>query len=75
MKDSIEVALPVLTVITGIWRSDKRLDSLESRLDRMEDKITSRIDRVDESLHRFYRELGEHDGRLQALERVEGPSQ
>ena len=61
-------------------RMESRMDKLESSLNRVEAALSTRIDRVEAALSTriermqadlivFYRDLGKHDGRLDALER------
>ena len=68
--------LPTITALVGIiltlrstdrleHRMEDKFDSVESRFDRVE----SRLDRLEADLRQFYRTLGQHDSRLDSLEK------
>jgi hypothetical protein len=72
----IAVGLPTLTVLVGMFLNQRSFDRLEgqvgSRMDRIEarlDRIEARLDRIEADLREFYRTLGQHDARLDNLER------
>ena len=75
--------LPTITVLLGILLAqraaeklekridgvDKRTDSLEQRFDRRFDRVESRLDRIEADLREFYRTIGQHETRLDTLEK------
>jgi hypothetical protein len=72
----LALGLPTLTVLVGIFLNQRSFDRLESslggRMGRIEarlDHIESRLDRIEADLREFYRTLGQHDARLDNLER------
>jgi hypothetical protein len=72
----IAVGLPTLTVLVGIFLSQRSFDRLESsfgsRMDRIDarlDRIEARLDRVEADLREFFRTIGQHDARLDNVER------
>jgi len=74
--------LPTITVLIGILLSqrstdklekridgvDKRIDSLEQRIDSRFNRVESRLDRIVADLREFYRTIGQHEIRMDALE-------
>ena len=65
-----------LTVLLGIFLNQRAIDRLEnslgSRIDRLEarmDKFEARLDRLEADLREFYRTLGQHDARIDGLEK------
>lgn len=68
--------LPTITVLVGILlaqrstdKLEKRTDALEQRIDQRFDRVESRLDRIEADLREFYRTIGQHDSRLDALEK------
>lgn len=80
MQLYIVVGLPTLTVLVGIFLNQRAFDRLEgslgSRIDRVEgslgsrmDRLEARLDRIEADLRQFFRTLGQHDARLDNLEK------
>ena len=65
----IAAGLPTLTILVSIWRTDKRLDGIDARLDHLKVRLEGRIDRVADTLHEIHLMLGRHDARLDSLEK------
>ena len=72
----IVVGLPTLTVLVGMFLNQRSFDRLESslgaRMDRIEsrmDRLEARLDRIEADLREFFRSLGQHDARLDNLEK------
>lgn len=42
---------------------------LSTRIDTMGTRLDGRIDRISDDMRQFYRTLGQHDGRLDAVEK------
>jgi len=75
--------LPTITVLIGILLSqrstdklekridgvDKRIDSLEQRIDSRFNRVESRLDRIEADLREFFRTVGQHEIRMDALEK------
>ena len=68
--------LPTITVLIGILLSqrsveklEKRMDGMEQRTDRRFDRLESRLDRIEAHLREFYRTIGQHEVRMDALEK------
>jgi hypothetical protein len=68
--------LPTVTVLLGILLSQRSVDKLEKRIDGFEQRtevrfshVESRLDRIEVDLREFYRTIGQHDSRLDALEK------
>jgi uncharacterized membrane-anchored protein YhcB (DUF1043 family) len=75
--------LPTITVLIGILLSqrstdklekridgvDKRIDSLEQRIDSRFNRVESRLDRIEADLREFYRTIGQHEIRMDTLEK------
>jgi hypothetical protein len=57
----LSIGIPTFTVLLGIWRSDKRFDTIESRLNVIE-----------ADLRRFYQTLGQHDEAISILKNKAG---
>ena len=72
----IVVGLPTLTVLVGMFINQRSFDRLESqvgsRMDQLGsrlDRLEARLDRIKADLREFYRTLGQHDARLDNLEK------
>ena len=72
----LALGLPTLTVLVGIYLNQRSFDRLESglgsRMDRLDsrmDRIEARLDRIEADLREFYPSLGQHDARLDNLEK------
>jgi hypothetical protein len=72
----IVVGLPTLTVLVGMFIHQRSFDRLESqvgsRMDQLGsrmDRLEARLDRIKADLREFYRTLGQHDARLDNLEK------
>ncbi|MGA3263557.1 MAG: hypothetical protein ABSC47_05875 [Terracidiphilus sp.] len=72
----IVVGLPTLTVLVGMFLNQRSFDRLEgqvgSRMDQLGsrmDRLEARLDRIESDLREFYRTLGQHDARLDNLEK------
>jgi len=79
----VAAGLPTIMALIGIllaqrstdrlekrmYTSDRRVDSLEQRMERRFDRIESRLDRIEADLREFYRTIGQHETRLDALEK------
>jgi hypothetical protein len=61
----IAAGLPTMTVLVGILLNQRSSVLLERRMDRIE----ARLDRIEADLREFYRTLGQHDARLDNLEK------
>jgi hypothetical protein len=75
MHDTITVGLPILAILFGILLNQRAVDKLEAKVDRLEARmetcfsvIQSRLDRMQADLTQFYRILGDHGPRIDALE-------
>ena len=69
MQLYIAVGLPTLTVLVGMFLNQRSFDRLESRLGSRIDRLEARLDRIEADLREFYRTLGQHDARLDNLEK------
>ena len=78
MHDALTIGIPVLAILFGIlWnqqglrdlRNDmtSRFNSADARLDRVQSEVNGRLDRMQADLSQFYRTLGQHDAKLEAL--------
>ena len=68
--------LPTITVLLGILlaqrstdKLEKRTDTLEQRIDQRFNRVESRLDRIEADLREFYRTIGQHETRMDALEK------
>jgi hypothetical protein len=61
----IAAGLPTMAVLVGILVNQRALDRMERRMDRIE----ARLDRIEADLREFYRVLGQHQARLDNLEK------
>jgi uncharacterized protein (DUF885 family) len=64
-------------------RLESRIDRLQTeinrvqretdmRMDRMQSELTARMDRIQADLAQFFRELGRHDAKIEAIEKKMG---
>jgi hypothetical protein len=65
----LALGLPTSTVLVGIYLNQRSFDRLESGLGSRMDRLESRLDRIEGDLREFYRTLGQHDARLDNLEK------
>jgi hypothetical protein len=76
MQTALTIAVPSFVIILGILynnhglnRLETRMDKLESRMDKSFDHLDAQIDGLRNDIKEFYRTIGQHDARLDALER------
>jgi F0F1-type ATP synthase membrane subunit b/b' len=65
----IVVGLPTLTILVGMFLNQRAFDRLENSLGGRMDRLEARLDRIEADLREFYRTLGQHEARLDNLER------
>jgi len=65
----IAVGLPTVMVLVGIFLNQRSFDRLESSLGGRMDRLEARLDRIEADLREFFRTLGQHDARLDNLEK------
>jgi uncharacterized membrane-anchored protein YhcB (DUF1043 family) len=53
-------------------RMDRMQTELNGRMDRMQTELNDRMDRMQADLSQFYRDLGHHDAKIEALEKKAG---
>jgi len=61
----IAAGLPTVMVLVGILLNQRSADRLEHRSDRIE----TRLERIESDLREFYRTLGQHDAKIENLEK------
>jgi len=80
MHDVLIVGVPLLMILAGLFFNNRAISEMRSKLKaeirdlRIEmrqgfEKANDRFNRVDDRLTDIYRIVGEHEGRLQAVER------
>jgi len=76
MHDVLIVGVPLLMILAGLFFNNRAISDLKSEskdvraeIRDMRIETRARFDRVDDRLTDIYRIIGEHEGRLQALER------
>jgi hypothetical protein len=76
MHDFLIVSVPLLTILAGLFFNNRAISELKAEIkdlgtEMRQDfgKLNDRFNRVDDRLTDFYRIIGEHEGRLQAIER------
>jgi chromosome segregation ATPase len=72
----LAMAAPTLAVLLGVYFNQRSLDRREGRLsgridglERRMDRLEARLDRIAADLREFYRTLGQHEARLDNLEK------
>jgi TolA-binding protein len=50
-------------------KMESRFAQVDARIDRMQGEIDARLDRMQADLSQFYRDLGDHGARIDALEK------
>jgi hypothetical protein len=72
----LAAGLPTISVLIGILLSQRSTDKLEKRIDGFEqrsdtrfDRVESRLDRIEADLREFYSTIGQHEIRMDALEK------
>jgi len=80
MHDALTIGIPVFVIFIGILfnradftRMEARMQALETRLEGRMDKLQSELNSLRNEMHsefrEFYRTMGQHDARLDNLER------
>ncbi len=76
MHDVLIIGVPRLMILAGLFFNNRAISDLKSEskdvraeIRDMRIETRARFDRVDDRLTDIYRIIGEHEGRLQALER------
>jgi hypothetical protein len=76
MHDMVTVGVPVLVILFGILLNQRAVDKLESRMetrfnavDARFNAVDGRLDRMQADLSQFYRDLGDHGARIEAIEK------
>jgi hypothetical protein len=76
MHDVITVGVPLVAILAGTLFNNRAISRLERRLDRIDDEIgamrwdmTSLRSEMHREFEQFYRTLGQHDARLDNLQR------
>jgi hypothetical protein len=76
MHDVLIVGVPLLMILAGLFFNNRAISDLKSEIRDVRSEINefrretrARFDRVDDRLVDIYRIIGEHEGRLQAVER------
>ncbi len=72
----LAAGLPTVSVLLGILLSqrsteklEKRIDSFEQRTDTRFGRVESRLDRIEADLREFFRTIGQHEIRMDNLEK------
>jgi hypothetical protein len=76
MHDVIVVGVPLLAIMAGAFfnnqgltRLENRLDKTDARIDRVQTEITAMRSEFHREFEQFYRTLGQHDARIDNLEK------
>ncbi|MBB6145421.1 hypothetical protein HNQ77_003382 [Silvibacterium bohemicum] len=74
MQTALTIGIPTLVILMGILlnRQDyARLDAkIDGKIDGLRTDLTGQINGLRDDIKEFYRTLGQHDARLDALERT-----
>jgi uncharacterized protein with GYD domain len=65
----VAAGLPTLAVLIGILLNQRNTDSLGQNLGARLDRVEGRLDRIGSDLRELYRTLGQHDARIDNLEK------
>ncbi len=65
----LSIGLPMLTILIGIFLSQKGLADMNARMDRLETRIETRLDRINADLRQFFSITGRLEGRMDAIEK------
>jgi hypothetical protein len=73
MHDVVIVGVPLIAILAGTLFNNQALTRLETRLDgrldRMQNEITSLRSEMHREFEQFYRTLGQHDAKIEILEK------
>lgn len=80
MQLSLTIAIPTLMILVSILlnhqnyarlesKIDSKIDGPDGKIDGLRADLTSQINELRSDIKEFYRTLGQHDARLDALER------
>ena len=69
MHDTLTIGIPVFVILFGILLNQRAVDKLEARMDARFNGVDGRLDRMQADLAQFYRILGEHEAKIEALMR------
>jgi len=62
-------ASAIALILVGILLNQTGLHRVNDRLDRIQSGLGARLDRMQTDLSQFYRNLGQHDARLDNIEK------
>jgi len=68
----ISAGLPTVMALIGFLSGQRSTERLEKRMDQSDrrfDRVESRLDRIEADLREFYRTIGQHEIRLDTLEK------
>ena len=76
MHDLVTVGVPLLAILAGAFfnnqglaRLEGRLDKTDGRIDRVQAELTALRSEIHREFEQFYRTLGQHDVRIDNLEK------
>jgi hypothetical protein len=69
MHDVVIVGVPLIAILAGTLFNNRDISRLEGRLDRIQTELTSMRNEIHKEFEQFYRTLGQHDARIENLEK------
>ena len=73
MHDLVIVGVPLLAILAGMFFNNQQIarveSRLEGRLDRIQAELTAMRSEFHHEFEQFYRTLGQHDARIDNLEK------
>jgi hypothetical protein len=69
MHDAITIGVPVLAILFGVLVNQQGLKDLRIEINARFNAMDARIDRIHNDFAQFHHTQGQHDSRLDALER------
>jgi hypothetical protein len=70
MQTALTIGIPTIVILMGILLNRQDYARLDAKIDSLRADLTAQINELRDDIKEFYRTLGQHDIRLDALERT-----
>lgn len=70
MQTALTIGIPTIVILMGILLNRQDYARLDAKIDALRLDLSGQINELRSDIKEFYRTLGQHDARLDALERT-----
>jgi uncharacterized membrane protein len=70
MQTALTIGIPTIVILMGILLNRQDSARLDAKIDALRLDLSGQINELRNDIKEFYRTLGQHDARLDALERA-----